>query len=546
MTMKKIFVLLALVIFSSQINAANLGSKSGKMWHPYLEWSVTNTSFSGNPYDVIATATFSHSGSSSTHKTEMFYAGNNTWKFRFAGTRTGTWNFTTSSSDPELNGHTGSASISSNANATGFLTNSGNKFAMQKGDNGTLQPYRLNIFMTDTGGYITDVAYFRSGTANKARTYARAAKNNGMNAVYLSVNHNWLKLGANKNSEHNSTDPDPDTYAVLEQFITTAKNEGVHVYLWAWGDDDRDWSPSGLPGGMNGTVHKRIQRYTAARLGPIAGWSMGLGFDLDEWTSSSSRNAWATYLHSRFGWDHLLSTRGFRLSGNNNINGYSSRGDQDEVLDTQSKGGPHTYNEGLADLQSDLSKPTLYEERHVFERDKIKASWIGWKTTTSMDGTRRLIWRNTLAGGIGGWFGFFNQNPVFGSGSGYPNPEQLVTATTFWDDNERFLMDMRAANNLTDGMALRTNNNRNFVFYKENTSSIQMNLSSMSGNQNAIAVDTKRSYGEVAIGNLNPVNMTWDAPYSSDWAIAVGSFNGNTPSTADTTPPAPPRNLIAR
>jgi len=536
MKMKKLFLLFTLVIFTNQIHAANLGSQSGKMWHPYLEWSVSNSSFSGNPYDVIATATFSHSGSSKTHRTEMFYAGNNTWKFRFAGTRTGTWNFVTSSSDPELNGHTGSASISSNANATGFLTNSGNKYAIQTGDDGALKPFRLNVYMTDTGELITDAGFFSSSTTSRARTYARAAKDAGMSAIYLSMNHNWLKLGAKRSDEHSSTDPDPATYAMLEQFITTAKNEGIHVYLWAWGDDERRWSPTGLPGGMNGTVHQRVQRYTAARLGPIAGWSMGLGFDLDEWTSSSSRSAWANNLQSRFGWDHLLSTRGFSLSGSNKINGYSSQGGSAQLKTTTR--GPRDYAEVLQDISSSTSRPSLYEERHIYQRSGYQLN---------MDGTRRLVWWNTMAGGMGGWFGFFNQNPAFGSGSGYPNPEQLRTAVTFWDDNERFLIDMRVANNLTDGMALRSNNNRHFVFYKENTSSIQMNLSSMSGSQAAVAIDTKRSYSEVAIGTLSPGSSTWDAPYSSDWAIAVGSFDGSTPPpAADTTPPSRPTNLIAR
>lgn len=533
--MKRILLFLSLALFSQLSIAADLGSKSGRMWHPYLEWSVSNPSFSGNPYDVVASVTFSHSGSSNSHKTEMFYAGNNTWKFRFAGTQLGTWNFVTSSSDSELNGHTGSASIGNNPNGTGFLTTSGNKFALQTGNNGALEPFRLNVFMTDTGELITDAGFFANNTVSKARTYARAAKNNGMSAIYLSMNHNWLKLGAKRSRDHNSTDPDQQTFAMLEQFITTAKNEGIHVYLWAWGDDQRDWSPTNLPGGMNGSVHKRVQRYIAARLGPIAGWSMGLGFDLDEWTSSSSRRAWASFLRTHFGWDHLLSTRGFNLSGSTSINGYSSQGGNAQFK-TSSR-GPRNYAEVLQDITSDSNNPSLYEERHIYNRGGYQLN---------MDGTRRLIWWNTMAGGMGGWFGFFRQDPVFGNGSGYPNTEQLRTSATFWDTNQRFLSDMRAANNLTDGFALKTNNNTHFVFYKENTDSIQMNLSSMSGAQNAVAVDTKRSYREVSIGTLNPENTNWDAPYSSDWAIAVGSFNGSAPPVVDSTPPSPPEDLIAR
>ena len=65
-------------------------NKTGTQWAPFMEWSLTNSSFSGNPYDLVASATFNHQGSSASHKTEMFHVGNNTWKFRFTGTRTGT------------------------------------------------------------------------------------------------------------------------------------------------------------------------------------------------------------------------------------------------------------------------------------------------------------------------------------------------------------------------------------------------------------------------------------------------------------------------
>jgi hypothetical protein len=51
-----------------------------------------------------------------------------------------------------------------------------------------------------------------------------------------------------------------------------------------------------------------------------------------------------------------------------------------------------------------------------------------------------------------------------------------------------------------------------------------MDLSGMSGSQSAIAVDTKLSYAEIDLGTLSATNQTWTAPYSSDWAIAVGDF----------------------
>ena len=53
------------------------------------EWSVENTSWSRNPFDVIASVTFVHSSTGEQRVTHLFYAGDNQWKFRFTGTWAG-------------------------------------------------------------------------------------------------------------------------------------------------------------------------------------------------------------------------------------------------------------------------------------------------------------------------------------------------------------------------------------------------------------------------------------------------------------------------
>ena len=142
-------VCLFAVVSSISVQAAYLGNKTGTMWAPHLEWSLTNTSYAGSPFDDVAVVTFSHSDSGQTRKTEMFYNGGNTWKFRFTGTRVGTWNFKTTSSDPELNGHTGTVTIKANPNPKirGFLTYQGNKFAIQVGNEPQLQGYLFTAYM---------------------------------------------------------------------------------------------------------------------------------------------------------------------------------------------------------------------------------------------------------------------------------------------------------------------------------------------------------------------------------------------------------------
>ncbi|MBW1744925.1 MAG: fibronectin type III domain-containing protein [Deltaproteobacteria bacterium] len=58
--------------------------------------------------------------------------------------------------------------------------------------------------------------------------------------------------------------------------------------------------------------------------------------------------------------------------------------------------------------------------------------------------------------------------------------------------------------------------------------------------QQAVAVNTKIAYAEIDLGTLNPTNQTWTAPYSSDWAIAVGGFSKR---SSDTAPPTTPQSL---
>ena len=44
-------------------------------WSPYVEWRVANSSVEGNPYDVVAEATFVHVDSSERISTPLYYDG---------------------------------------------------------------------------------------------------------------------------------------------------------------------------------------------------------------------------------------------------------------------------------------------------------------------------------------------------------------------------------------------------------------------------------------------------------------------------------------
>ncbi len=490
----------------------DFGDRAGIMWR-CMEWSVENVSCSGNPFDVVATVTFNHADSGEKRTTEIFYDGARTWKFRFTATQPGKWTFATKGDVPALNGHRGAITVKENVDPKikGFLANLGNKYAIQAKNGSDIKGYIFNIYMgrVKLSAFLDDFGTDMKQVERKAKSYLEHALSDGFEIVFVHVNSNWFKFGAKKHSEHNSENPEPLTFRVLEKIIKTVHASGGRVHIWAWGDESRKWTPRGVLGGINGKADRRLQRYIAARLGPLPGWTMGYGFDLHEWTNAEELNAWAAFLHKHFGWQHLLCARGQRLKGPFNINSYDGFG-RGVTLTTTSH-GPVDYQEIVEDLDGDLELPHLYEERHSYKRSGFNLD---------MDGTRRLLWSESMAGGMGGFWGFYPESP-----HPYPNPEQLRTHYTFWHTKKRFMLDMQRANNLASGgYVLRVPSNTHYIFYNENASSIRMNLSRMAGVQPGIAVDTKKEYDEIEIGTLSSKEHIWKAPYRSDWTIAVGNF----------------------
>ncbi|MGD8499134.1 MAG: DUF5060 domain-containing protein, partial [Phycisphaerales bacterium] len=490
----------------------DFNDRAGIMWE-YMEWSVESVPYSGNAFDALATVTFSHADTGQKRVTEMFYDGNGAWRFRFTGTRTGKWTFKTSSDVRELNGHVGSVTITENPDGgiKGFLTHVGNKYAIQVKDDTDLRGYLFNVYMSrvEYPAFLDEFGSDLVEVEKKALAYLAEARENGFEIIFLHVNNNWFKFGVRRHDEHDSASPDPAAFGVLETIVKTVHQAGGRAHIWAWGDESRKWTPRGVPGGINGRTDRRLQRYIAARLGPLPGWTIGYGFDLHEWANTEQLNAWAAFLHKNFGWQHLGCARGHRLEGAFNVNSYDGFG-RDVPLRTTSH-GPADYQEIAEDLDGDSARPHLYEERHSYKREGFKLD---------MDGTRRLLWWESMAGGMGGFYGFYPDSP-----HPYPNPEQLRAHYKFWHTKERFKLDMQRADSLTgSGHVLSARSSTHYIFYRENTSSIRMDLSDMKGTQPAIAVDTKKEYTEIEVGRLANIEHVWKAPYRSDWAIAVGHF----------------------
>ena len=529
----------AFLVIPKMILGEEFIPKSGTMWELF-EWEINNPTWSGNPFDLLSTVTFVNESNKETRKSRMFYAGNSIWKFRFTGIHIGKWSFLTSSEDSDLNNHRGSIIIKKNTNPNiqGFLTHDGNNFAIQTGNEPLLRVYRFIIYMNEKkfrtfdsnlkNKHYLDSPLFNLNSGKHLGAYLKDAEDNGFEVIFLHPGypHVWT----DGTDVYNGKNPRLETFELLEKVITTAHSKGMRVHIWMWGDDQRQATPKTLEtsikskvyqifkryvpekmnrfldGGINGKVDRRLQRYIAARLGPLPGWSMGYGFDLHEWTTPTKLNEWASFLHDQFGgWDHLLSARGFSLDGLNNINSYDGFGRQ--VPLTTSKYGPKDYEEVAKLFSTDNTKPHLFEERHSYRRKNFDLG---------MAGTRRLIWWMLFSGGVGGWFGFYSNSEY-----PYPKPEQLRTTRHFF--KKHLFLNMKPANYLTNGYALKSPDHKQYIFYRESSPSIKVNLTSMIGAQPVVAIDTKKEYLEISLNTLYPQEHNIILPYESDWAIAVGA-----------------------
>ena len=277
--------------------------QSRTQWAPYLEWVVPNETYRDNPFDVSATAVFRHEASGVRHRTGMFYAGNGYWKFRFCGTRPGRWTFDTFSEDSDLSGYHGSVMVEPSDHDYGFVRGRNGKWVRDDGREGKPRAFAPQFVM------YAQPAVLAATPEMVERDIRVFLREHGFTGFHVPVYCRWLDLHHERSDQILNPDPNPDarTFAALESLISQVHAAGGVVHLWAWGDESRRQTP--IQWGINGKVDVRLQRYIAARLGPLPGWTMGYGFDLDEWVTADQVAAWRDRLRLEMGWPHLLGGR---------------------------------------------------------------------------------------------------------------------------------------------------------------------------------------------------------------------------------------------
>jgi hypothetical protein len=283
-------------------------------------------------------------------------------------------------------------------------------------------------------------------------------------------------------------------------------------------------------------VDKRNLRYLAARLGPIPGWSMGYGYDTENgWAGPAELDTWKVFLEARLGYDHFIGARvGYDRKGLWTVNPRPPRPPHDAgfrapIADkyTTWLGGDYIgytsyrplYPRYVQAIYHHPDRPSMEEDRF---RLRDAERWNHKDYNEEL--TRRGLWHSAMAGGVANiWGNLHPHNENERGSTPYPAElkKQIKTYAQFFED--RFLKEMET---MYQGPELRlaSPDSAHYLVYREDTDVVQLELSRMEGSQPAVAVDAKKAYEEIEIGALPPGQHTWEAPYRSDWAVAVGRF----------------------
>jgi hypothetical protein len=465
-------------------------------WEP-TEWAVQTEAYDGNRFDIVSRVTFEHAGSDERRVTEMFTTRDGEWRFRFTGTRPGLWTYRSASDVVALDGLTGSVHVAPNHNGVGFVTSIGSTWARQVGADGRLEAFVPQYVMYDTPDAYQD-------NAEKIdRDIQTFMVEHGFSGFHTYVFGRWFDIDRERTDEiPDDPNPDPRTFHALELLIRKVHAAGGVTHIWVWGDESRKQTP--IKWGINGAVDRRLQRYIAARLGPLPGWTMGYGYDLWEWVEGEQLTEWHAFMQEHMGWSHMLGARATK----------NTREQLSEDLSYASyEQHRPDYATYVRTIQARPGKPAFSEDRF-----RIRPNSRYPEKDYDEERTRRGLWHSAMAGGVANIWG----NLADGPGSApYPHPEWFRCYATFLDG--RFAADlMRAPEAVDGGVALRSADGARYLFYAENVDTLTIDLSAMRAPARAVAVDAVATYAERDLGVLSPGLHTLDIGRVSDWAIAVG------------------------
>ncbi len=453
-----IFFSIATLLLTAQVHAVDV-----QKWKQFRS-SYTNTSWSGNPFDLEFTATFTHSQSGRTFTQFGFYAGNNEWRIYFMPNEVGQWNYITKSNDSDLDGLTGTFDCVS-SNLPGSLSPDGIRWKFSNGDYDypILIPVRQWFRATSTNQGVDDFIDWAKDTVGarvigQTLTYPSHSQESNIYVKGQEGESFYLPVWENLNSHFDE--------------IRDA-NMGHYIMIYTDGGDN----PNKFNIDAKSTREIRLFKYLVARFAayPIVVWDTGI--DIGEYRNNGWIDWFANWFNDNDPWQHPVSSRNGGGSGGKQPNNGTYWSDGESNLPSR--------NNAINTVEG-RSVPTLFTDRWRedyrrgnFDRNKIrKAVWeMGLNNSTGI-----------YISGNQEQYGYLTA-PPYGTiySQDFDAAPDVGVAANFFRSRIKNLGRLEPNDNLvTSGSAIAAADpGKEYVIYMNNENSISVNLSNSSNSFSA-------------------------------------------------------------
>ncbi|MBE0535738.1 MAG: hypothetical protein IH624_08705 [Phycisphaerae bacterium] len=261
-------------------------------------------------WDVEGSCVWTHENGEVWRRSLVWYSGSeDTYVYRFGGSLPGRWTGRTTSPAAALDGLEFAVEVRPSSNPkrigwSGQRAGEPTAWAHQRGPDGKLARCTpIMIMMPDVQRWFDDHGAMRAFVAE-------FNDNHGFNGGHIAtIGRGWFESASSGSLSDAPAAPDVRTFEALEAAAAEWSDRGGWLHIWMWGKGTGgDFGR--LPGGYDGEQSRRINRYIAARLGPVPGWSMGIGWDVEFWADEVKIKWWLDDLIPQLGgWHHWIGHR---------------------------------------------------------------------------------------------------------------------------------------------------------------------------------------------------------------------------------------------
>ena len=502
--MKSFRSYLTLVLLLLNFHAFS-ADRATAMWERF-EISIENTSWQGNPFDIVLEATFiSPSGRNFHHL--GFYAGENTWKIYFMPDEKGKWTYQTNSDDEDMNGISGKFSCV-NSDLDAPLVADGKQWRLKNGKGDF--PLIWNPTYPDGkhwGFRANDVSDPNIEAALKFADEVVGARLLGIGELLVAP-YDWAKDWPQSAVPYVKGKEGDEFFLPfwddLNARMDAARDRNMGAYIMLYSDDALTPDNFGIT--ARSEKELRLFRYVVARLAcyPHILWDTGI--DIGEYRTDDWINWFVSWISEHDAWKHPVGSR----------SGGGSGGIMPEKASYCSLGGASLPGRGeLLRFLADTKVPIAQTDH--WRPFISRGNW-------NLKKLRIATWRCGLTGAQA-LYPDFNQGEIQFDQLEQGAPE-IGFATKFFKNELRYdLLDLHPHDELlvtNDNVILAANPGFEYVVYDENGVDFNIDFSDTNKTFRSEWYNP-RSGEKIANGKINGGKIqSFKTPSAgSDWVLHV-------------------------